>query len=93
MRSSLFFLCQLLLRMQTEFFGAGSAVAGPDEPADRLMIIVSGRVRIYLQGLAGRRRGLLLTLGPGCVLAHRRISSQITPLPERTTACWPIRRA
>lgn len=56
---------QLLLRMHTEFFCTGSIVAGAEETADRLMIIVSGRIRIYLGGRAGRRSGLLLTLGPG----------------------------
>ena len=64
------YIClQLLLRMHTEFFGAGSLVAGAEEQADRLMIVVTGRVKIYLKGLASRRSGLLLTLGPGYVLS------------------------
>lgn len=51
--------------MHTEFFCVGSIVASASEAADRLMIVVSGRVRIYRVGMAGRRSGLLLTIGPG----------------------------
>ncbi len=36
---------QLLLRVQTVFFNAGATVAGLDQPADRLMILVSGRIK------------------------------------------------
>ncbi len=34
---------QLLLRMHTAFFQAGSAVVESDQPADRICIVVSGR--------------------------------------------------
>jgi hypothetical protein len=34
---------QLLLRMNTAYFQAGSAVVEADQPADRICIIVSGR--------------------------------------------------
>ncbi len=37
---------QLLLRMHTTFYSAGSIVASAGEVADRLMIIVSGRVKV-----------------------------------------------
>ena len=37
---------QLLLRMHTTFYSAGSIVASAGEAADRLMIIVSGRVKV-----------------------------------------------
>ena len=58
-------MLQLLLRMHTECFCTGSVVAAAEDRADRLMIIVSGRVRVYLAGRANRGSGLLLTLGPG----------------------------
>ena len=60
-----YFLLQLLLRMHTLFFNVGSAVARAGQAADKLMIIVSGRVKIYEQGRESSRGGHLLTLGPG----------------------------
>ncbi len=41
-----YFVAQLLLSMHTTFFSAGSVVASAGEVADRLMIIVSGRVKV-----------------------------------------------
>jgi CRP-like cAMP-binding protein len=40
------FVVQLLLSMHTTFYSAGSVVASAGEIADRLMIIVSGRVKV-----------------------------------------------
>jgi hypothetical protein len=41
---------QLLLRMESVFFQAGTVVAHHAEPADRLMIIVSGSIDVLLPG-------------------------------------------
>ena len=70
-------MSQLLLRMHTECFCTGSVVAAAEDRADRLMIIVSGRVRVYLAGRANRGSGLLLTLGPGYGTAEKIACSRI----------------
>ena len=54
---------QLLLRMHTMFYTAGSTIARKGETANSLAIIVSGKVKIFLPGRTGQQ---LLTLGPGC---------------------------
>jgi CRP-like cAMP-binding protein len=54
----------LLLQMQTLFFSAGSVIASSSKDADMLMIIVSGRVRLYQPGFRGRVNAVHL-IGPG----------------------------
>jgi CRP-like cAMP-binding protein len=38
---------QLLLKARSELFAPGTYIARAEEEADRLMVIVSGRVRIF----------------------------------------------
>ena len=54
---------QLLVRTRSELFFAGAYIARAGERADKLMIVVAGRVNISLPG----KRFFIGQLGPGCV--------------------------
>lgn len=58
---------QLLLRVHTAFFTAGSVVASHRDPADSLLVLLAGRIGVYLPG----RNHRLFTLEPGCAGAGR----------------------
>ena len=53
---------QLLLRMRTGLFQAGSAIVDPAEPADRMSVIVTGRSTRPLPAPAPRPRRPLAPL-------------------------------
>ena len=52
---------QLLMRVHTAFFVAGSVVASHRDVADSLLVLVAGRVGVYLPGRSRR----IYTLEPG----------------------------
>ena len=57
---------QVLRRMQRETVEPGGCVAASAAPADRLLVLVSGRARAQnAAGLPAARPGPLYYLGPG----------------------------